>query len=314
MASALSSLARGDAALPLRTVMRIPNTSNFFAAMPGFVSVNGEGVFGAKLVTVFPGNQGTAFDSHQGAVLIFDNEHGGVAAVLDGTAITSTRTAAVSGVATRALAREDASTLAILGSGVQAHTHLAAMCAVRPIRTLRVWSRNPENARKFADAARRDYGLDASDADTGAAAVRGADIVCAATSSNEPVLFGDWLAPGTHVNAVGVSQPHARELDSATVVRSRLYVDRRESALKEPGDILVPLNAGEIGPDHIVGEIGEVLIGRVGARRTPTEITLFKSLGLAIEDLAAASYVYAEAVKAGIGVRVELGGARVAAH
>lgn len=314
MSSALASLARGDAALPLRTVMRIPNTDNFFAAMPGFVGVNGEGVFGAKLVTVFPGNQGTAFDSHQGAVLIFDNEHGGVAAVLDGTAITSTRTAAVSGVATRALAREDASTLAILGSGVQAHTHLAAMIAVRPIRTLRVWSRSLENARKFADAARREYDLDASAADTGAAAVRGADIVCAATSSNEPVLFGEWLAPGTHINAVGVSQPHARELDSATVVRSRLYVDRRESALKEPGDILVPLNAGEIGPDHIVGEIGEVLIGRVSARRSATEITLFKSLGLAIEDLAAAAHVYGEAVKAGIGVRVELGGARVAAH
>src|SRR5262249_46921762 len=149
MHSALSSLAKGDAALPLRTVMRIPNTDNFFAAMPGFVSVDGDGVFGAKLVTVFPGNQGTPFDSHQGAVLIFDNERGGVAAMLDGTAITGIRTAAVSGVATRALAREDATTLAILGSGVQAQTHLEAMCAVRPIKTLRVWSRNPANARAF---------------------------------------------------------------------------------------------------------------------------------------------------------------------
>jgi ornithine cyclodeaminase len=314
MASALSSLATGDAALPLRTIMRVPNTDNFFATMPGYIALNGEGVFGAKLVTVFPGNQGTAFDSHQGAVLIFDNEHGGVAAVLDGTAITSTRTAAVSGVATRALSRENASTLAILGSGVQAQTHLEAMCSVRPIRTLRVWSRNADNARKLAELARRDYGLDASASSTGEEAVRGADIVCTTTSSNEPVLFGDWLSPGTHVNAVGVSQPHARELDSATVVRSRLYVDRRESALKEPGDILAPLEAGEITPDHIVGEIGEVLIGTAPSRRGPEEITLFKSLGLAIEDLAAASYVYAEAVKSGAGVRVELGGARVAAH
>ena len=314
MSSALSSLARGDAALPLRTVMRVPKTDNFFAAMPGYIEVDGEGVFGAKLVTVFPGNQGTAFDSHQGAVLIFDNEHGGVAAMLDGTAITGIRTAAVSGVATRALAREDASTLAILGSGVQAHSHLRAMCAVRPITTVRVWSRNPDNARAFAEFARREHGLDASASPTGAAAVKGADIVCAATSSSEPVLFGDWLAPGTHINAVGVSQPTARELDSATVVRSRLYVDRRESALKEPGDILAPLQAGEIGPDHIVGEIGEVLIGRVGGRRRADEITLFKSLGLAIEDLAASSYVYAEAVRTGAGVRVELGGARVAAH
>src|SRR5262249_22864044 len=149
MASALASLARGDAALPLRTIMRVPKTDNFFAAMPGYVELDGEGVFGAKLVTVFPGNQGTAFDSHQGAVLIFDNEHGGVAAVLDGTAITSTRTAAVSGVATRELARRDASTLAILGSGVQAQTHLRAMCAVRPIRTVRIWSRQFENAQRL---------------------------------------------------------------------------------------------------------------------------------------------------------------------
>jgi alanine dehydrogenase len=314
MTAALSSLAKGDAQLPLRTVMRIPNTDNFFAAMPGYVAVNGEGVFGAKLVTVFPGNQGTAFDSHQGAVLIFDNEHGGVAAMLDGTAITSIRTAAVSGVATRALAREDASTLAILGSGVQAHSHLRAMCAVRPIKTLRVWSRNPDNARAFVDAAKREHGLDASASATGAEAVRGADIVCAATSANEPVLFGEWLSPGTHVNAVGTSQPAAREFDSATVVRSRLYVDRRESALKEPGDLLAPLKAGEITPDHIVGEIGEVLIGRAPARRSADEITLFKSLGLAIEDLASAAYVYDQAVRTGAGARVELGGARVAAH
>jgi ornithine cyclodeaminase len=128
------------------------------------------------------------------------------------------------------------------------------------------------------------------------------------------VLFGEWLSPGTHINAVGTSQPTAREFDSATVVRSRLYVDRRESALKEPGDLLAPLNAGEIGPDHIVGEIGEVLIGRAPARRDAKEITLFKSLGLAIEDLASAAYVYAEAVRTGAGVRVELGGARVEAH
>ncbi|HEY9226603.1 MAG TPA: ornithine cyclodeaminase family protein [Gemmatimonadaceae bacterium] len=314
MASALSSLARGDAVLPLRTVMRIPKTDNFFAAMPGYVEVDGEGVFGAKLVTVFPGNQGTAFDSHQGAVLIFDNEHGGVAAVLDGTAITSTRTAAVSGVATRALAREDASTLAILGSGVQAHTHLRAMCVVRQIRRVRVWSRNHDNARKLADYAQREFGVHASVSTIAAEAVKGADIICATTSSNDPVLFGDWIAPGTHINAVGVSQPHARELDTDAVVRSRLYVDRRESALKEPGDILVPLREGAISAEHIVGEIGEVLIGRVPARRDANEITLFKSLGLAIEDLASAAYVYAEAVRTGAGVRVELGGARVEAH
>jgi ornithine cyclodeaminase len=314
MHAALSSLAKGDAALPLRTIMAVPKTQNFFAAMPGYVEIDGDGVFGAKLVTVFPGNHGTAFDSHQGAVLLFDSKHGGVAAMLDGTAITSTRTAAVSGAATRALAREDASTLAILGAGVQANTHLRAMCAVRPIKRVLVWSRTFENAQKVAEVARRDYGVEAVAARTGAEAVQDADIICAVTSSNDPVLYGDWVKPGAHINAVGVSQPHARELDTAIVKKSRLYADRRESALKEPGDILIPLREGAIGPEHILGEIGEVLIGKVAGRQGAQDITLFKSLGLAIEDLASAKYVYEQAVKQGVGTQVELGGARVAAH
>jgi ornithine cyclodeaminase len=144
--------------------------------------------------------------------------------------------------------------------------------------------------------------------------VRDAEIVCTTTSAREPVLFGEWLSPGTHINAIGASQASAREVDSQAVVRSRLYVDRRESALKEPGDLLVPLHDGDIGPEHIIGEIGELLINRAVGRRNANEITLFKSLGLAIEDLAAAAYVYAEAARTGAGVRVELGGARLAAH
>lgn len=314
MAAALSSLGRGDAALPLRTIMAVPKTQNFFAAMPGYVELDGDGVFGAKLVTVFPGNHGTAFDSHQGAVLLFDSQYGGVAAMLDGTAITSTRTAAVSGVATRALAREDASTLAILGAGVQANTHLRAMCAVRPITRVRVWSRTFENAQKLAEVARRDFGVDAVATRTGPEAVQDADIICATTSSNDPVLYGDWVAPGAHINAIGVSQPTAREVDGALVKKSRLYADRKESALKEPGDILIPLREGLITPDHIIGEIGDVLVGKAPGRQNASDITLFKSLGLAIEDLASAKYVYDEAVKRGVGTQVELGGARVAAH
>ncbi|HEX3866270.1 MAG TPA: ornithine cyclodeaminase family protein, partial [Gemmatimonadaceae bacterium] len=232
MASTLSALARGDAVLPLRTIIGIPQTKDFFAVMPGYL---GEPkAIGAKVLTVYPENHGTALDSHQGAVLLFDPENGSLAAVLDATSITTTRTAAVSAVATRALARHDASTLAIIGSGVQAHAHLEAMCAVRPITALRVWSRNADHARTFAQFARDTFRLSATAVDTGGAAVHGADIVCAATSSNDPVVLGEWLSPGTHVNAVGTSQPHARELDSAAVIASRLYVDRRESALNEP--------------------------------------------------------------------------------
>ena len=312
MASTLTALARGETILPLRTVIRFPDGSGAFAVMPGYLGA--PTTIGAKVITVLPGNHGTAFDSHQGAVLLFDAVNGSLAALLDATAITTIRTAAVSAVATRLLARHDASALAIIGAGVQAHAHLEAMCAVRQITTLRVWSRNAEHARELARVGRERFHLDASAAATGAEAVREADIVCTATSANEPVLFGDWLSAGTHVNAVGTSQPHARELDSAAVVRSRLYVDRRESALNEPGDILAPLRAGEIGADHIVGEIGEVLAGVAPARGNDEEITLFKSLGLAIEDLAAASYVYEAARRTGAGTRVELGGARHAAN
>jgi ornithine cyclodeaminase/alanine dehydrogenase-like protein (mu-crystallin family) len=312
MATTLATLARGDAILPLRTVILIPQTNDAFAVMPAFLGA--PKIMGAKIITVYPGNHGTSFDSHQGAVLLFDAENGSLAALLDATAITTIRTAAVSAVATRLLARADAHRLAIIGSGVQAHAHLEAMCAVRPITSLRVWSRNAEHAEALATIARERFHLDASVAPNGENAVRDAEVVCTTTSAREPVLRGAWLSPGAHVNAVGASQASARELDSAAVVRSRLYVDRRESALKEPGDILVPLQDGDIGPDHIVAEIGELLIGRGTGRRDDQEITLFKSLGLAVEDLASASYVYGEAVRANVGVHVELGGARHAAH
>jgi ornithine cyclodeaminase len=213
-------------------------------------------------------------------------------------------------VATRLLAREDASTLAILGAGVQGYVHIEAIRLVRPIARLRVWSRTREHAERLADAARERFGLEALVADTGADAVRGADVVCTTTSAREPVLQGEWLEPGTHVNAIGASHRTAREVDSRTVQRSRLYVDRRESALKEPGDSLVPVEEGVITADHIVAEIGELLVGRAPGRQSRDEITMFKSLGLAIEDLAAAAHVLAAAQRAGAGVSVELGGAR----
>jgi len=312
MASTLATLARGDALLPLRTVIRIPQTRDAFGVMPAYLGA--PKTIGAKIVSVFPGNHGTELDSHQGAVLLFDRDNGSLAALLDATAITTIRTAAVSAVATRALARVNASTLAIIGSGVQARAHVEAMCAVRPIASLRVWSRNSEHARDLAAFARDHFHLEASAASTGAEAVSHADIVCTVTSATEPVLNGEWLKPGTHVNAVGACTPNAQEIDSEVVVRSRLYVDRREAALKEPGDILIPLQNGEIGPEHIVAELGDVLIGRGVGRRNDAEITLFKSLGLAVEDLAAAAHVYERAERAGAGVSVELGGARHARH
>jgi alanine dehydrogenase len=308
MQRALRALADGDAVLPLRTVVPLRDGRSAFAAMPAYLGQPAS--VGIKVITVFPGNDGTHLDSHQGAVLLFEVEHGQLLAVMDASAITAIRTAAVSGVATRALARDDAADLAILGAGVQAMTHLDAMRVARPIARVRVWSRSAERARRFALRASERFGVDVEPVGSAREAVDGAAVVCTTTSSREPVLRGEWLAAGVHVNAVGASLPTARELDSEAVRRARLYVDRRESALNEAGDFLIPRREGTITDDHIVGELGDLLVGRVDGRRSPTEVTLFKSLGLAVEDVAAAHHIYAKAVRAGRGRRVELGGER----
>lgn len=308
MAEALATLGRGEALLPLRQVLPLPGGAGLFGVMPAYLAA--PRAVGVKAITVFPGNHGTELDSHQGAVLLFECERGRLLAVMDASSITAIRTAAVSGVATRLLAREDAAELAILGTGVQARTHLEAMRIARPIRRARVFGRNPDRARAFAERARKHHGIEVEPASSAREAVSGADIVCTVTSSPEPVLAGDWLAPGAHVNAVGACLPKARELDTAAVVRSRLFVDRRESALNEAGDFRIPKAEGAIGDDHIAAELGEVLLGRKPGRRSPDEITLFKSLGLAVEDVAAAHLVHRNAVRTGEGTWVELGGAR----
>ena len=303
MRAALAEVSSGRAVLPLRTVVRLPGTSNFFATMPGGL----EHALGAKVITVFPGNAHTALDSHQGAVLLFDPETGALRAVMDASAITGIRTAAVSGVATELLARPQADDLAILGSGVQAMTHLEAMLLARPIKRVRVWSRTPARSREFATRAEARFQITIECAPTAREAVEGAAIVCTTTASREPVLFGEWLAPGVHVNAVGASVPTARELDTAAVVRARLYVDRRESALTEAGDFLIPRLEGAITDAHIVGELGAVILGSVASRRADDEITLFKSLGIAVEDVASARLLYEKAQATGTGSWVAFG-------
>lgn len=308
MAEVLKSLARGEAQQPLRSVIRLPGRSGFLGTMPACV---GQPLTtGVKVITVFPDNHGTPLDSHQGAVLLFDSDCGSLLAILDATSITEIRTAAASGAATDALARPDARTLGILGSGVQASAHLAAMRAVRPIAKATVWSRDWKRARAFAAAEATRHGISVEAAERAEDAVRGADLVCTTTSATAPVLRGEWLTPGAHVNAVGACVPAYREMDTAAVARARVFVDCRESALHEAGDLLIPIQEGAFTADHIVAEIGEVLLGRAGGRRSREEITIFKSLGLAIEDLAAARHVYEAAVAAQVGTVVELGGVR----
>ncbi len=306
MAEALGDLARGNAMLPLRQVLRLPGGANAFATMPATI---GDAI-GAKIITVFPKNANTPYESHIGVILYFDNEFGRLLSIIDASSVTAIRTAAVSGVATRILAHPDASDLAILGSGVQAMTHLEAMRCVRPIRRVRVWSRNAENTRQFAQKSRERFGVDVEIAKTAKDAVQDAQIICTTTASREPVLLGEWLSPRTHINAVGASLRTTRELDGEAVAKSRLFVDRRESAMAESGDILIAAEEGHIGADHIVAELGEILIGRASGRAVEQEITLFKSLGLAIEDVAAARFIHDRAVARGEGQWIELGGMR----
>lgn len=311
MERTLAALSAGTAIAPLRTVMWLPDRTGLLGMMPAYLSEDaGPGVFGLKAISVFPGNHGTEFDAHQGAVLLFEATHGRLLAVIDATAITAIRTAAVSGVATRYLARADAGDLAILGSGTQARAHLDAMHLARPLRRVRVWSRTPARAARFAEVEGARYGLAVEAVASAQDAVLGADLICTATSSAEPVLRGAWLAPGAHINAVGSSVPFARELDTAAVARSRMFVDRRESAVNEAGDFLLPKQEGAVGDEHIQGEIGDVILGRIAGRRDPDEITLFKSLGLAVEDVASAHHIYTQAHARGLGARITLGGRR----
>jgi alanine dehydrogenase len=308
VAEALSSLARGDALMPLRTILWLPNRTGGIVAMPSALPL--AGVLGIKVITVFPGNVGSPFDSHQGAVLLFEGEHGRLLAIIDATEITATRTAAVSGIATRLLARDDAADLAILGSGTQARTHLEAMLRVRPVSRIRIWSPTRARAEAFSERESTRHEVRVEVAPTAQEAVDGADIVCTATSSPQPIVFGSWLSPGAHVNAIGAVGAANRELDTEAIVRSRLYVDSRESAANEAGEFVQAKAEGAIGDDHIVGEIGEVLIGAAPGRSTAEEITVFRGLGLAIEDLAAARLIFERAANQEAGARVELGGSR----
>ncbi len=308
MESALASLSRGEVILPLRMVMRLPDGRGAFAMMPAHSAALP--AFGTKVITVFPGNHARGIDSHQGAVLLFDGEDGRIVALMDASSITAIRTAAVSAVATKLLAREDASTLAVLGSGVQARTHLEAISLVRPIRRVRVWSRTADHADAFARWARQTHGLEVAVCASAADAARGADVVCTVTASREPVLDGAALAPGMHVNAVGASQPDARELTSDAVARTRIFADRRESLVHESADYLIPLREGAIAESRVAAELGEILIGRARGRESAHEITLFKSLGLAVEDIAAACHALQRAERENVGTDVALGGDR----
>ena len=274
IAQALAALSSGGVVQPVRAVLPVAPHRGFFGVMPAYAA-GGGGALGAKLVTFYPKNVG--IHTHHAVIVLFKPETGEPLAFMDGRLITEMRTAAASAVATQRLARPDASVLAILGSGVQAKSHLAALRHVRSFKEVRVWS--PRNAAAFAQR----HGVKA--VATAAEAVRGADVVVVAASATTPILQGRWLSPGTHVNAIGATRPEWRELDDDLVTTARIFVDSREAALRESGDV--------IAAGSEVTEIGAVVSGADPGRRTPEEITLFKSVGVAVEDVAAAALVLA---------------------
>ena len=293
MEEALRSLARGEVYNPLRPVFQPPDGTSMMGLMPAHRGGDAP-LWSLKALTIVPGNSSRGLDSHQGFVALFDGDTGEPRALLNAGGITAIRTAAVSGVATRLLAREDVHTLAVLGTGTQARSHLEAMRAVRDFERIVVWSGSGRS-------------LDGAESvSTAEQALRDADVVCTTTSSAEPVVQRQWLKAGVHINAVGSSVPNAREIDSQTMADASLFVDRRESLLNEAGDFLFPQREGLIGPDHVKGELGELLLGTATGRRGAEEITLFKSQGIAVEDLAAAEHVLARAEAEGAGRVVSL--------
>jgi ornithine cyclodeaminase len=305
MAAVLAARARGEAHNPLRSVMFAPGAPGFMGLMPAYRA--DPGAFGLKAICLMPGNPARGLDTHQGTVTLFDGVSGLPTAILNASAVTEIRTAAVTAVATRLFAREDARVLAILGAGVQARSHLEALSAVREFERILIYSPTEAHARELAQGSGLD-GLEVAVAGSARAAVEVADVVVTVTSSREPVLQRAWLVAGAHVNAVGASTPTSRELDVQTVVDGALFCDSRESLVNEAGEYRLALEQGAIAGDeeHVRAELGEVLAGLRPGRRDPGELTVFRSLGIGVEDLAAAQVAVSAARRLGLGTEVEL--------
>jgi alanine dehydrogenase len=296
MESALAAFSAGQVDQPVRTAVEVRDRT-FFASMPAYDDAHG--ILGAKLVTVFPDNAARGLHTHLATISLFDSETGELAAVMDGRYITELRTAAASAVSVRHLARADASTLAILGSGIQARSHLAALPLVREFREIRAWSPTAAHLHEFAEGV-------VQAAPSAKEAVFGADVILIATSSVTPAIANEWVKDGAHVIAIGACRPSQREIDPALVARAALFTDSRAAVLKESGDVIQSMREGRFGENHVRAELGEVINGSKPGRQSPEEVTLFKSLGLAIEDLTAADLVYRRARAESMGLEVTL--------
>jgi alanine dehydrogenase len=284
------SLAAGECLQPLRNIMKLPGGSGLLGMMPGHADKLG--MMGIKVISVFHANKEAGFPSHQGIVMLFDAKNGQPLMLFDALEITAIRTAAASAVATKLLSRENSSILAIIGSGEQAKRHIEAMVLVRKINQINLWSRNEKNAKHLINELSSEYNLPIHINKNVHQAVEHADIICTVTASKEPVVMGDWIAAGTHINAVGSSTASSRELDTTAIARSKLFTDRYESLFNEGGDFLIPKKEGAVTDEHVKAEIGEVLSGTKKGRENNEEITVFKSLGIAAEDIFSAYHIY----------------------
>ena len=289
MAATQAAISRGEARLPQRLMLPVGGGRGHFGAMPGELPQSA--LFGAKLVGLFPGNPAQGRPAVQGQILLFDNQDGTPLALVEAASVTAIRTAAASGAATRALAREDAHVLALLGCGAQAETHLQAMLEARPVDEVRVWGRNLNKAQAFAARQGARCGIPIQALPGAREAVAGADLICTVTGASEPILQGEWLSLGAHLNLVGAHSPTTREADAEAIGRARVFTEVTEFALAEAGDLLLAMQEGKFSKEGIVGEIGAVLEGRVAGRLGRDDITLYKNLGNTAQDLAAAHYV-----------------------
>ena len=299
MERALAQFSTGGAQQPLRTVLQVGSQHAFFGVMPAVTRE--PPALGTKLVTVFGSNAAEGLPTHLATIVLLEPATGALLAVLDGRYITEARTAAVSALSAKLLAREDAGVLAIIGSGVQARSHLEALSRVRTLKDVRVWSPARERREQFANEMRSHVDAPIAATPSVAAATEGADLIALVTSSREPVLRSEWVADGAHICAVGACRPDQREMDTALVSRGRLFVDSRTGALAEAGDIVLPIREGAFDASKITGELGELAASRVAGRTSRDQVTIFKSLGMAVEDVAAAHLAYVRATERGLG-------------
>lgn len=304
MESALAKFSAGEVLQPVRTVLTVGPTKAYFGVMPAYVPAPAS--LGAKLVTVFGENHRKHLPSHLATILLLDPDTGSLQAIMDGRYITEARTAAVSAVSARFLAQPGASRLAIIGSGVQARSHLEAYQHVRQLQEVRIWSPRSTSRRQFVDDMSPHAGIPIVDAPTAEAAVRGADLIVLVTSSPTPVIDDSWVSDGAHVVCVGACRPNQQEMPPALVKRARVYVDSSAAALVESGDIVMNIAAGLFSASHVRGEIGELVLGRVEGRKADSDVTVFKSLGMAVEDVVAADLVLRRAIETGAGTELTL--------